>query len=395
MTPAARLSAAISVLDHILDGQGAEAALTAWARASRFAGSSDRHAIRDVVFSALRCKRSFAALGGGMTGRGLVLGGLRDGGLSAGEIDALFSGQGHAPDVIGPADQPRAPTAGEALDLPDWLIDAAGQGMGDDLPPDLPRAAPALRHRAPVFLRANPARASRADLAAALALQGVQTQVIPNLNYGLEVIEGERKIALLDLYSEGWFELQDASSQRVIEALDLPAKGRVLDYCAGGGGKILSIAAHAHGNKQLSCHAHDANPRRMADLPARAARAGARIEILQNLPKDAQFDLILTDVPCSGSGSWRRDPQGKWALTPDRLAQVLQVQAQILDAAALHLSPHGRLVYSTCSVLAPENEGQISAFLARAPQFRCTQMQRFGLTDGTGGDGFFLAELIR
>jgi len=318
-----------------------------------------------------------------------VLGGLRDGGGSAGDIDALFSGQGHAPSPIGPADQPRPPTTGEALDLPDWLMEAARHGTGDELP----RAAPALRRRAPVFLRANPARASRADLAAALARQGVQTQLIPYLNYGLEVIEGERKIASLDLFSDGWFELQDASSQRVIEALALPVQGRVLDYCAGGGGKILSIAAHTYENEHISCHAYDANPRRMADLPARAARAEARIEILQNLPNAAQFDLILTDVPCSGSGSWRRDPQGKWALTPDKLAQVLQSQAQILDTAAQYLAPGGRLAYSTCSVLAPENEAQISAFLARAPQFRCARMQRFGLTDGTGGDGFFLAEL--
>ena len=157
MTPAARLSAAIAVLDQILDGFGAEAALTAWARASRFAGSSDRHAIRDLVFSALRCKRSQAALGGGMTGRGLVLGGLRAAGLDGAAIDALFSGQGHAPAPLGPADQPRTPSDHEALALPDWLIDACARAHG----PDLPRAAAALRQRAPVFLRTNPARASR------------------------------------------------------------------------------------------------------------------------------------------------------------------------------------------------------------------------------------------
>ena len=145
MTPAARLSAAIGILDRVLAGSPAEQALTNWARASRFAGSGDRHAVRDLVFDALRCRRSFAALGGGETGRGLILGGLRAAGATP---ETLFTGEGHAPAPVTEDDAGHAPTAYEALDLPDWLA----PDLSRDLGPDLVAVAQALQHRAPVFL---------------------------------------------------------------------------------------------------------------------------------------------------------------------------------------------------------------------------------------------------
>ncbi len=393
MIPAARLSAAIDVLDTILAGVPAEAALTNWGRANRFAGSGDRYAIRDLVFDALRCKRSYAALGGAMTGRGLILGHVR---ATDGDEAALFCGQGHAPAVIGPADQARAPTKLEALDAPDWLIDV----MDQDLGADHARILTALSTRAPVFLRVNPKRATREAVQAKLAADGVQTQLIQNLCYGLQVIEGERKIRNSLAYLEGWIELQDASSQSVIENIDLPKTGRILDYCAGGGGKTLSIAAQVTDGAGISIFAHDANPRRMADLPARANRAGAKIDFVENPSKLAPYDLILADVPCSGSGSWRRDPQGKWALTAVKLSETMLAQASILDAAATLVADGGTLAYATCSVLTRENEAQVAAFLARNPAFSCGQMHRFGLQatdvgDGGSGDGFFLATLSK
>ena len=388
MTPAARLSAAIEVLDAILAGTPAEAALTAWGRANRFAGSGDRYAIRDMVFDAQRRKRSYAALGGGMTGRGLVLGHIR---AAGGDEAALFNGQGHAPAVIGPADQGRAPTMAEALDAPDWLIEF----MHQDLGADHARILSALTARAPVFLRVNPNRINREGAQAKLAQDGVEVQFISNLKYGLQVIDGERKIKNSFAYLNGWVELQDAASQSVIENIDLPESGRILDYCAGGGGKTLSIAAQVFENEYVSIFAHDANPRRMADLPARAQRAGATLTILENPSKYAPYDLILTDVPCSGSGSWRRDPQGKWALTPAKLDTLLATQSAILDAAAALLAKGGTLAYSTCSVLRRENESQIAAFLARNPAFTCITLQRFGLGNDDLGDGFFLSVLTK
>jgi 16S rRNA (cytosine967-C5)-methyltransferase len=389
MTPAARLSAAIEVLDAIFAGAQPDAALTAWGRASRFAGSGDRYGVRDIVFDALRCKRSNGALGGGVTGRGVVLGGLRAQGVPDTDIDALFCGQGHAPGVIGPADLPRAPTHNEALDAPDWVISVLDADLGAKHVDVLN----ALRNRAPVFLRVNRLRCDRAAAQAKLAQDGVETQFMQNIKNGLQVVAGNRKIIRSFAYLEGWVELQDAASQAVIEVIAMPKSGRILDYCAGGGGKTLSIASQCADLKEVSIFAHDAMPRRMADLPARANRAGAKIEIIDNVLLSAPYDLILTDVPCSGSGSWRRDPQGKWALTADRLNELVHIQANILDQAAAVLAQGGALAYATCSVLRRENEAQIDAFLARHPNWTCPTLQRFGLTDGSSGDGFFLAIL--
>lgn len=401
MTPSARLSAAIAVLDHILAGQTAEHALTQWGRASRFAGSGDRHAVRDLVFDALRCKRSFAALGGGMTGRGLILGGLRAGGAQADHIDTLFCGQGHAPHAIGPADDARTPQGAEALDLPDWIMPDLARSL-----PNVPEFAAALTARAPVFLRVNQAKATVSSLIQELAEQGVAARPVNNLKNALQVIEGARKLQSTDAISEGRAELQDASSQAVIAALELPKSGRILDFCAGGGGKILNIASQLHDVKDIKLFAYDANPRRMVDLLPRAAKANASVQVLDCLPENSNFnansdgyDLILTDVPCSGSGSWRRDPQGKWALTAQKLADIRQLQGEILDQAACLLAPDGQLAYSTCSVLRAENEDQVAAFLQRNAHFECRLMHRFGLSDlpadDRQGDGFFLAVFAR
>lgn len=404
MTPSARLSAAIQVLDQILAGHSAEVALTTWGRASRFAGSGDRRAVRDLVFDALRAKRSLAALGGAqeggvITGRNLILGGLRAAQMPQAQIAALFSGEGHAPAPLGQGDSPRAPSPMEALDLPDWLIPELDRSLAD-----VPAYGAALKTRAPVFLRANLAKLTAAQLAEKLAALGIGASPVAHLPEGLMLTENAAKLASSDIIAQGWAELQDASSQAVVAALDLPPSGRILDFCAGGGGKILAIAARLHDQADARFFAHDANPRRMADLPARAARAHAAIEIIPNLPEAAKFDrqrqgydLILCDVPCSGSGSWRRDPMGKWALTPDKLSALGAAQAGILDSAARYLADGGQLVFSTCSVLTGENEDQIAAFLQRHPHFKCATMQRFGLGDlahdRRGGDGFFLAVL--
>ena len=379
MTPAARLSAAIEVLDRILEGQPAEQALTGWGRGHRFAGSGDRAALRDLVFDALRCRRSFAALGGGETGRGLILGGLRDAGR---DVAALFSGLGHAPPPVGAGEAGRAPEGAEALDCPDWLLTPLQDSLGSDAKPILI----ALRQRAPVFLRVNLARTSLAAALNLLAEDGIAAQVHPLAKTALEVTGNARKIQNCRAYRQGLVDLQDAASQAVVAALPLRPGLRVLDFCAGGGGKSLAMAAFG-----ARVFAHDANPARMVDLPGRAKRAGARIEILKDAEKSAPYDLILTDVPCSGSGSWRRDPQGKWALQPGRLAEILALQARILDQVAPMLAAGGRLAYATCSLLRVENEGQTTGFLTRHPGWKLLHSHRF--TPLQGGDGFFVALL--
>ncbi len=376
MTPGARAAAAIGVLDRVLAGEAAEKALTNWGRASRFAGSGDRAAVRDLVYDALRQRRSAAALGGGEAGRGLVLGLMRANGQ-----EALFSGEGRAPAPPPASEAGREPVGAEALDLPDWLVPELERSLGERLAP----VAEALRARAPVFLRVNLARGTVAGAQAALAGEGILTRPHPLADTALEVVEGARRVQVSDAYRAGLVELQDASSQAVVAGLPLADGMRVLDHCAGGGGKTLAMAARA----KLRLWAHDAAPRRMADLPERAKRAGVKVTLTERPEASAPYDLALVDAPCSGSGSWRRDPEGKWRLTPARLAELVGIQAAILDRVAPMVAPGGWLGYATCSLLRVENGDQAQAFLGRHPGWRLEAERSF--TPLEGGDGFHLA----
>lgn len=376
MTPGARLSAAIAVLDRVLTGEPAEKALTNWGRASRFAGSGDRAAVRDLVFDALRQRNSAAALGGGLTGRGLVLGLARATGQ-----EALFSGDGHAPAPPGPDEAGRKPEPTEALDLPDWLLPDLRASLG----PDFDGVAEALRHRAPVFLRVNRAKGDVSQAIRSLAMDDIGAEPHPLAQTCLVVGRNARKIQTAQAYLTGLVELQDAASQAVVEALPLTDGMKVLDHCAGGGGKTLAMAARAN----LRLFAHDANPRRMADLPVRAKRAGSKVTLTDRPEAEAPYDLILVDAPCSGSGSWRRDPEGKWKIAPEALAKIEETQAAILDRVAPMLRPGGVLAYATCSLLNRENGDQVRAFLRRHPGFNLDCERRF--TPLQDGDGFYLA----
>ena len=212
MTPAARHQAAIEILDRILAGAAAEQVLTAWARASRFAGSGDRAAIRDIVFTALRCKRSFAHLGGSETGRGLVLGGLRAAHIPP---ETVFTGVGHAPALQSDAEAscPAEPMPeAVALDCPDWLE----AELHDSLGADFAAVMQALQGRAPVILRVNAARISRPDAQAALQKDGIATCTHPLAANALEVTDNPRRVQTSSAYLSGLVELQDAASQAVI-----------------------------------------------------------------------------------------------------------------------------------------------------------------------------------
>lgn len=363
----------------------AEQALTNWGRASRFAGSGDRAAVRDLVFDALRCRRSFAALGGSETGRGLILGGLRAAGI---DPDLAFGTGPHAPAPLTEAERVAPGPMPElvALDCPDWLAPSLRASLGDDFA----AVMGLLRQRAPVFLRVNLRRLSRAAVCDALAAAGIGSRPHPLADTALEVTAGARKVSGSSAYLSGLVELQDAASQAVVEALPLADGQRVLDFCAGGGGKSLAMAARA----DLALTAHDADPRRMRDLPARAERAGVRLRITETarLPRGS-FDLVLADVPCSGSGSWRRAPEAKWALTAGRLAELRATQAAILSQVAPLVAPGGTLAYATCSLLDDENAAQIDRFLDDHAGWRRAFSRRWTPLDG--GDGFFLAILTR
>lgn len=393
MTPAARIASAIGILDRILAGTPAEQALTGWARASRFAGSGDRAAVRDHVFDALRCLRSYTALAGaeGLSGRALMIGALQAAGR---DLAGVFTGIAHAPDSLSLAESEalaRAPglsalALAQRIDCPDWLMDPLAASLGDDLAPVMA----AQRDRAPVFLRVNLRRISRDGAQAALAAEGVVAQPHGLAESALIVLENSNKIKISSSYLEGFVELQDAASQAAVESLPLQDGQKILDFCAGGGGKTLAMA----GRVGCLVTAHDAAPERMRDLPARAARAGVKVRTVDLAGLAGKtFDLVLVDAPCSGSGTWRRTPDAKWRLTPARLDELMALQRQILDQAAGYVRAGGHVAYMTCSLLRSENEGQIDGFLARHSGFDLGQIRRF--TPLAGCDGFFAALLTR
>lgn len=392
MTPSARIAAAIEILDSALAGGAVERALTTWARGSRFAGSKDRAAVRDHVYDALRHRRSFLARAGQSipSGRALMIGAC----LARGDDpDAAFDGVGHAPAPLSPDERQAIPDPAVAqpeavaLDCPDWLEAPLRASLGADFAAVLRR----MQDRAPVFLRVNVARIDRAGAAAALQAEGIGTRPHPLAATALQVTSGASAIRSSRCYLDGLVELQDAAGQAICAAIPLSAGARVLDYCAGGGGKTLALAGRV---PDARFSLHDALPQRMRDAPERARRAGVTVEILSSPPRKAgAFDLVVTDVPCSGSGTWARDPEAKWTLTPDRLDALLETQASILCEAAALVSPGGHLAYVTCSLLAVENSCQIDRFLSRHPAFHLVETRR--LTPMEGADGFYLALLTR
>ncbi|PWJ19187.1 RsmB/NOP family class I SAM-dependent RNA methyltransferase [Jannaschia seohaensis] len=385
MTPGARVQAAIEVLDRVFAGAAAERALTGWARGARYAGSKDRAAVRDHVFDALRRLRSAAWLGGlgdrpfaALDGRAVMAGLL----IGRGEDPAtLFTGEGHAParwDAAAP-DGPMPEAV--AQDCPDWLLPRFRASLGEDAAPVLAH----LRNRAPVVLRANRLRITRDALAERLAAEGVETAPHALAPDALEVTGSARGLTGGVAFAEGLFEMQDAGSQALVAQLPHMTGAHVLDLCAGGGGKSLALAARG-----ARVTAHDADRARMRDIPARAARAGASIEMVDDPSAAAPFDAIVCDVPCSGSGSWRRAPEAKWRLDPDRLAELTRTQDAILDRAVSLLRPGGWIAYMTCSLLREENDARADAALAR---HGLRLERRWACTPLDGADGFHLSIL--
>ncbi|WP_296425744.1 RsmB/NOP family class I SAM-dependent RNA methyltransferase [Yoonia sp.] len=384
MTPGARVAAAIGVLDDILHGAPAERALTGWARGSRFAGSKDRAAVRDHVFDVLRAKRSLAARGGAMTGRALMLAlAMRDG-L---DIAALFHGEGHAPQPMSDAERDHlatspAMTLAEAHDIPEWLWPLWLDSLGDNAQ----TAAAAQQTRADVYLRVNRTRGTVTDAIATLAADDITAVAHPSVPFCLRVTGNTRRIKNAGAYVDGLVELQDAASQFAVSAVPVPPGGRILDYCAGGGGKALAFADQ-HGAQVF---AHDIAPRRMKDLPVRAARAQVHVAQLQTavLPQAPLFDVVFCDAPCSGSGTWRRTPDAKWRLTVDDLAALHDTQDQVISAAARLVGASGMLVYATCSVLEHENDAVVARFRAAHSGWRVVATHH--LLPGPDWDGFFM-----
>lgn len=236
----------------------------------------------------------------------------------------------------------------------------------------------AMQKEAPVDLRVNTLKTSRGEV----ELDGAEPT--PNSAVGLRLYKR------VPLEFNGDYEVQDEGSQLVVQFAEAKPDERVLDYCAGGGGKALALAAEMENTGELFCY--DADPERMKNLPIRLDRAG--VEIAKLMPPSGTFDLVFVDSPCSGSGTWRRNPDLKWRMKEADLEWLLKTQRKILDQAAKFVKKRGRLVYVTCSLFPAENEDQVKNFLAENKDFKLVAEQHFSPLK-TNTDGFYAAKLIR
>ncbi|MBW3637889.1 MAG: RsmB/NOP family class I SAM-dependent RNA methyltransferase [Armatimonadetes bacterium] len=274
--------------------------------------------------------------------------------------------------------------------IPDWLDELGESQLGARWDAELR----ALNEEAPVVVRANTLKISRDELNARLEFKDILTDAIEGLPDALQLRE-RRSISHNSLYQEGYFEFQDAASQLVAPFLQVESGMKVLDACAGAGGKSLHLAA-LMGNRGhiISC---DPEGEKLIELRRRASRNGVScLETLspEKLKSRAQnFERILIDAPCSGSGTLRRQPDLKWRLSPDFLAQIEGRQREILSFYAPMLQS-GALVYATCSIFPSENEWQIKWFLSQNPNFELEE-QKVISPAATGFDGFFMARMRR
>ena len=382
MIAAARISAAIEILTDIdARRRPATDALKDWGLAHRFAGSGDRAAIASLIFDALRRKASAAWILGDSSPRAVMLGALREvRGLSALDIAALCSGEGHAPPLLNQAEQERlesgslddAPVHVRG-DFPEWLAPYFARLYGDAAEDE----GRALAARAPFDLRVNTLKASRDKVLAALAHLNAEPTLLSPIGLRLPLAADGRGPPLKaePAYMKGRIEVQDEGSQIAALLSGAEPGMQVLDLCAGAGGKTLALAAMMQNKGQI--YATDSAGHRLAPIFQRLDRSGARnvqvraprgaSDILADLAR--RCDAVIVDAPCTGTGTWRRNPDSKWRMRPGALEQRLKEQDQVLDQASTYVKDGGRLTYITCSLLAEENEDRVAGFLSRHPDF--------------------------
>src|SRR5258705_1631898 len=382
MTPAARLSAAIELVETI-DAQRVPAAkaLKEWGTAHRYAGSGDRAAISGLVWDVLRRRASSAWVMDDDTPRARVLGMVKlERGLDVDAIAALCDGGRFAPETL--SERERAALSRRSLedapppiagDYPDWLDGYLAQVFGDDRVAE----ATAMASRAPLDLRVNSLNARRDKMLPSLAHLGARATPWSPLGLRIELGADARNpgIHAEQDFIKGAIEVQDEGSQ--LAALLSAAKPgeQVIDLCAGAGGKTLALAAMMQGKGRLIATDHD--KRQLAPIYERLSRAGVHNADVRAPKGDtdpladirASADLVLIDAPCTGTGTWRRNPDAKWRMRPGALEVRLKDQAEVLDRAAALVKPGGRIAYITCSVLVSENGEQVRAFVARHPDF--------------------------
>ncbi len=396
MTPGARVQAAIEILDAVIvaareGGAAADTLVQRYFANARYAGSKDRRAVRDLVFDVIRSMGEPPA-----SGRAGVIG---HGRARAPELLELFGSGGHAPAALVEGE----PEAEPAL-APVWQLRKLSARFHKQTHP----AVAALLERAPLDLRVNTLKTTRDAVIAELPEMVPATRA-PD---GLRAPTG-LNIETLPAFAAGWIEVQDEGSQLAALAVGAAPGQTVIDLCAGAGGKTLALAAAmANQGRLIAC---DTDRGRLQAMPPRLARAG--VDIVEGRMLDpcreierlgdlvGMADAVLVDAPCSGTGTWRRNPEARWRLTPARLERLIAEQARLLDLAAMLVRPGGSLVYVVCSVLPDEGEGVLAGFRARHPEFANHEFcipgdesavaERVLTPGGEGCDGFFIARLMR
>ena len=404
MTPGARLQMAIDILEALdKTGQPTDRFLKSWFRIRRFAGSKDRRAIAEQVFSVQRSRVRLAHRMGSDTPRALMIAAL-----PPEEIEALFTG-GYGPAPL-TDDERIARTATHSPppnwvqgEYPEWLEDQLTKAFGDNLLTEMT----AFQNRAPTDLRVNTLKSNREDVIAALAADGITAAPSPYAPHGVRITSDATNLSKSALFESGAFEFQDEAAQIAAMLCDARPGMRVLDLAAGAGGKALAFAAAMQNQGEIV--ACDVRGEALFELQKRAARAGATI--ITTLPLEhgqpsGLFDAVFVDAPCTGTGTWRRQPELRWRLTPARIDYLVTVQDKLLDQAAGLVRPGGTLLYATCSVLPMENQGRIAAFQTRNPGFEPVNLGENRTIPGlgqdfraspatTGTDGFYAAGLRR
>ncbi|MEQ1890464.1 MAG: RsmB/NOP family class I SAM-dependent RNA methyltransferase [Alphaproteobacteria bacterium] len=378
MTPAARVKSAIDILEALMtSAKPADRFLNEWARGNRYAGSKDRHAIFELVYAVLRRRAEFAFAFGQEDARSLVLAALKlEDALGLEQVDALFAGDKYSADALSGEEREAFVRDADEAAIPDWVRGNFPHWLEDELRnslPDLLNEMRAISVRAPLDLRVNRLKGTREKALAALAEENIAAVASPLSPDGVR-ITGRARITGAAAFTRGLVEVQDEGSQLAALLVCAQPGQQVVDLCAGGGGKSLAIAAVMQNRGQI--HAFDAIAGRLKAMPDRMQRAGVHnVQIAGNAAPaltalKGRAHRVVLDVPCSGTGAWRRNPDAKWRLSAEALARHMAAQDAVLRQGADLAAPGGRLVYITCSLLACENMDRTNAFLASDDRFQ-------------------------
>lgn len=423
MKPAAQIQAAIELLELIEDTQfPADRLMAQYFRDHRYIGSKDKAAISEWLYIALRRKATLVwlaeqlELAPGPRATLMVAVAHSENVV----VNEMFNGEQYAPSKLSHSEKTALATLDSIkledapdwvrLNIPEWLAPKLLRSIGDDFESEMM----ALQDRAATDIRVNTLKVTRAELVKELESQGFEPTPTPVSSKGLRF---SKRVSLFNQnsFKKGWFEVQDEGSQLLAAVCDVKPGMKVVDFCAGAGGKTLALAAMMENKGVL--HACDVHSKRLDNLGKRTKRAGVHNVQSHLLSSErdkwvkrnvGKMDIVLIDAPCTGTGTWRRSPDAKWNLQEEDLQNLVTLQNEILESASRLLKPGGKLYYATCSMLEDENEQQIELFLSENKNFSAGKINNIEKNDDlyqlrnhqlrtfpakSGMDGFFVAVL--